>query len=220
MENIITNVNINIEEKRNRLKEKVERLFALQRMPQSKYNEKERKKNNLLPNALCFIGVGIAGVSGVCAIVSDNKVPYVIVSVAAAVSAAVSYKMLKKRSENSNTNNQNKSLDHIKSEIRTNLTDSLRKYANEWETFMEYNQRQICHAINNSTLDADTKNSLLSKVNYYENINIRMMELSSMVNSANTVEELENAMESIKRKVIGEIDKTADCQISKYKSLI
>lgn len=219
MENIITNVNINIEEKRNRLKEKVERLFALQRMPQSKYNEKERKKNNLLPNALCFIGAGIAGVSGVGAIVSDNKFPYVIVSVAAVV-PAVSYKMLKKRSENSNTNNQNKSVDHIKSEIRTNLTDSLRKYANEWEIFMEYNQRQICHAINNSTLDADTKNSLLAKVNYYENINIRMMELSSMVNSVNTVEELENAMESIKRKVIREIDKTADCQISKYKSLI
>jgi predicted deacetylase len=34
------------------------------------------------------------------------------------------------------------------------------------------------------------------------------------------IEELENAMESIKRKVIGEIDKTAECQISKYKSLI
>lgn len=221
MKERINQINQSIEEKQNRLKEKVERYFASIVIPSGDtlHQRNSTSKNESTP-PISYILYGVSALSAFSALVSDSKV---LCLGMAAASAFGGYKLSKRAhsSKNKVSNNlTNVNIDSIKNEITSKVIDSIKKITQEWEEFMELKQREIQEAIANSALNDSEKDVQSSKVFIYEIIDISLLEVTSMINKSVDTTEIKQVLSTYKEKVKSAIDIATHKQISKYNSLI
>lgn len=221
MKEKISQINLSIEEKRNRLKGKAERFFASITFS---YSETPHHRNNTVKRRsippISYILYGISALSTLGVITSDSKA---LCCGVAAASAFGGYK-LSKHTESSGNQNLNDSastnISTIKNEVISKVLESIKKITQEWEEFMEVKQREIQGVIENSTLNDSEKDSLYSKVFIYEVFDISISEISSMINKSADVATIKQTLSVCKENVKSAIDNAAHKQTSRYNSLI
>lgn len=220
MKEKIIQINSSIEEKRNRLKEKVDRYFASIRTLSSESSPQQSlvtNKNNSVP-PISYILYGFAGLSVIGTLATNSKLLCLGI---AAVSAFGGYKLSKQNSCTPHSINTptNSNIATIKNDVTSKILDSVKRITSEWEEFMEQNQKEIQNVISASSLSDSEKDTLISQVFIYEVIDISISEFSSMINSVSNTAELKQKMALYKSKLINAIDIAADKQIKKYKNL-
>ena len=221
MKERIRQINQSIEEKQNRLKEKVERYFASIVIPSDDTLQQRNStsKNKSAP-PISYVLYGISALSAIGAITSDSKV--LCLGVAAA-SAFGGYKLSKHANLSEDKvaiSTTNANVGSIKNEVTSKVVDSVKKITQEWEEFMELKQHEIQGAIANSNLNGNEKDTQSSRVCIYEVIDISLSELSSTINKSADATEIKQKLSAYKGKVKSAIDNAAHKQISKYNSLI
>lgn len=221
MKDKISQINLSIEEKQNRLNEKVERYFDSIIIPSGDtIQERNSPTKNESTPPISYILYGVSALSVIGALISESKVLYLGV---AAASAYGGYKLSKRSSQSENNvsgNSTTVNIGSIKNEVISKVLESIKKITQEWEEFMELKQREINGIIANSTLNESEKDSLYSKVFIYEVIDISISEFSSMVNKSADVTEIKQILSIYKERVKSAIDNAANEQKSKYSSLI
>lgn len=220
MKEKINQVNQLIDEKCDRLKDKAERSFTFINTilnNTTKNSEVVGKGRNIPP--ISYILYGMAGISSIGALASDSKL--LCLGVAAA-SAFGGYKFSKQKemASPSATRYQNPNLDSLKNEVSAKVLDIVKKITNEWEDFMELQQKVVQNAIAASSLSDSDKESLQSKVFIYEVIDISISDFSSMINSVSEQSDMKTQIDLYKSKLLSAIDSAADKQINKYNSII
>lgn len=205
---------MSIEEKRNRLKEKAERYFAAISVPSSSQIEISSNQGSKTP-PISYIAYGGAALSLIGAFVSDTKWPLFLLT---AVLAYAGYR-LGKMKRSSSPQSSVPSLSNIKTDVTSKVIDSVKKITAEWEEFITLQKKEIQNVIAISSLSADEKESATSKTYLYEVIDIRVLDLSNLINSATTNSELKTALETCKSKLLFAIDKAITQQLDIYKSL-
>lgn len=221
MEERINQINLSIEEKRNRLKEKAERYFASIVIPTGNTPQQRNRttKDESTP-PISYILYGISAISAIGSLASDTKVLCLLVAAASAFGGI----KLSKCANSSETEVINDStiisISKIKNEVTSKVLESIKKITQEWEEFMELKQHEVQSAISNSTQNDNIKDLLYSKVFIYEVIDISISEVSSMVNKAADVAEIKQILSILKERVKSAIDDAAHRQVSKYNSLI
>ena len=227
MKEKINQINRSIEEKRDRLNEKVERYFLAITVPNGQLPQQsvQGSKDAKTP-PISYMLYGVAGLSFILMIASESsessessKLLYL---AAAAACAYGGYKLSHKNKSNTSASSSSQVLDidSLKNDVRTKVRESVTKTTKEWEQFMEMNQKEVQSAISSSTLSEAEKDSLLSKVYVYEVIGISLSDFLFMLNAAKDLSAIKQSIASYKAMLLDAIDKAAEKQIGKYNSLI
>lgn len=220
MNDKINQINLSIEEKGCRLKEKAERSFASIIVPSPtamQLQETVDKGESVPPISYILYGIAISFAIGILA--SDSKFMCLVISVASAYGG---YRLANKKGNTysyASSTSSTASFGMQKNEVTSNVLDIVKKITKEWEEFMELKQREIQSAIAVSLLNDNEKDSLSSKVFIYEVFDISLSEFSSMANSSLSSTELMQQLSIYKEKVVLAIDNTVRKQIAKYNSL-
>lgn len=219
MKERISQINLSIEEKKIHLINQVEQHFTAIRVTSS-FDESQSKviQNSKSAPPLTYILYAIAGLSAIGAIATESKVLCLGVAAASAIGG---YKL----SQNANAITTNKpshstNIAAIKNIITTKVLESVKKTTNEWEEFMETNQKEIQNLISSSALDSNKKDYLYSLVFLYEVIDISISEFSSMISSSANTADINQALIKYKSKFISAIEAAASKQIAKYNLLL
>lgn len=217
MKEKINQINFSIEEKRDRLKEKVERYFSAITIPSSCVQKTSQTKTHSTP-PISYILYGIAGLSAFGALCTDSKVLCLGLTVASAFGG---YKMSRTIDNVSSSAGLNTNLDisTLKNDIISKVLDAVKKTTNEWESFMELKQKEIQNEISLSSLPESQKDEMISKIFIYEVIDINISYFSSMIKTSVSVSDIKTQMNLYKTKFLSAIDDAASRQISKYKSI-
>lgn len=221
MKEKINQINQSIEEKRDRLREKIERSFSTIVIPSNRtkpQGNSSSKKDSLPP--ISYILYGVAGLAALGSFASDSKI--LCLGVAAA-SAYGGYRLSKKATtsgENTSSYSQIVNIGSVRNEITSKVLDSVKLINKEWEEFMELKQKEVLSSISTSSYSDNEKDSMSSKIFVYEVIDISISELSSMINTSTDVSEIINILSSYKEKVLSAIDDASRKQMLKYNSLV
>ncbi|MDD7632231.1 MAG: hypothetical protein PUK64_09645 [bacterium] len=218
MEERINQINLSIDEKRNRLKEKAELCFASITIPSSTGTEPNEgiKQGSKIP-PVSYLLYGIAGLSAIGAIVSDSKM--LCLGIAAA-SAFGGYKLSQVQKSNTTVGTStDKNWVSVKNEVVTKVLDIVKRTTNEWESFMESKQKEVQEIIAHSSLEDPQKEELSSKLFLYEVIDISVSEFSAMMNTVASVSDIRQKLSIYKSKLLTSIDEAASRQIAKYKTV-
>lgn len=218
MKDFIELINQSIEEKRNRLKEKAEKLISaitVESVSPASNSVQVKKGGNIPP--ISYVLYGAAGLSTIGAFVSDSKMLCLGI---AALSAWGGYKLSQTGSVgNSITPSHNANIGKIKNEIISKMNNSVRAITTEWENFMDLKQKEIQSAISKSSFSEIKKDEMMSKTYVFEVIDISLSDFSSMLNSAVSVSDIRQKLADYKSTLLSSIDAAATRQIIKYRSL-
>ena len=218
MEEKINQINLSIDEKRNRLKEKAERYFASIMIPSSTGTEPSESfnKGGKVP-PVAYLLYGIAGASAIGTIMSDSKM--LCLGIAAA-SAFGGYKLSQVQKSNVTVGaSTDKNWVSVKNEVVAKVLDIVKRTTNEWESFMESKQKEVQEVIAHSSLEDPQKEELSSKLFLYEVIDISISEFSAMMNTVASASEIRQKLSIYKSKLLTSIDEAASRQIAKYKTV-
>ena len=220
MKEKIEQVNLSIDEKRMRLKEKAERYFAVITIPSNaapKQNQPHSSKKGTPP--ISYLLYGIAGASAICAVTTGAKL---LCLGLAAVSAFGGYRLStppKKSGNASASNCEHVNINAIKNEVTAKVLEAVKKVTNEWEGFMELKQKEVQAAIRSSSMDDSQKDAMLSKTFLYEVIDINISDFNSALNSASDAVAIKQHLNAYQTKLLAAIDAAANKQINNYNSL-
>lgn len=225
MKEKIEKINNAIDEKRERLKEKAERYFAVISVPSAVSNNAvarttETKKTPLLS----YILYGVTGLSAIGAFMTDasesssSKILLLGVAVASAIGGFAVSKSAGQRKPTGG-NAPAASITTVRNEVEAKVLDAVKKVTNEWEEFMELKQKDLRLYIEASQQDNGRKDTLLSKIFLYEIIDISTNEFYRMITAASTSAEIKQQLEAYRAKLFSAIDRAADKQKAKYRSL-
>ncbi len=218
MKEKIKEITRQIQEKKDRLKEKAERCLDSIKTPSSTAINTSAKTTKSKVPPISYILYGITGITTLCAISTDSKLLCTGIAVASAFGG---YKLSQTgRSSNDNTINYSSSLPSIKTAVTSKVIDAVKKTSKEWEEFMEANQKEIQTLIETSSIDTSKKDEMMSKIFVYEVFDISVSEFSNMINSVNSSLEIKQKINAYKIKLLDAIDNAANKQISKYNSLL
>lgn len=230
MKETINKINLQISEKRDRLKEKAERYFDCIVVPMSATTPTHSlsKKGSVPP--VSYILYGIAGVSAICTFATDSKILFASIAAInskilfagiAAISAFGGYIFSQNNHNDKNTaiSYNTDSLSSVKTDMISKVLESVKKTTKEWEDFMELKQKEIQTLIDTAPLEANKKDELLSKIFVFDVIDISISEFSGMINTASSLLEIQQRIKEYKIKLLNAIDDAANKQIKKYKSL-
>lgn len=217
MKGKINQINLSIEEKRDGLKEKVERYFTEITVPFSNERHLQRTRTKSVP-PISYILYGVAGVSAIGALCTGSKV---LCLGLAAASAFGGFKLSKSSADITSavSHKSNLSMGTLKNDIISKVLDAVRKTTNEWECFMELKQKEMQNVISLSSLTDNQKDEMLSKIFIYEVIDINVSDFSAMINSSVSTFEIKTQLDLYKTKLLSAINDVASKQISKYNSL-
>ncbi|MDR0994916.1 MAG: hypothetical protein LBL81_01340 [Tannerella sp.] len=113
------------------------------------------------------------------------------------------------------------SFPQLKNEVTAKVIDAVKKTSEAWENFMELKQKEIQGFIQDANdLSAAQKDALISKIYLYEIIDIRLVDFSSLANTANNAADLRTAVDAYKTKLFAAIDLAVNKQTAKYQSLL
>lgn len=219
MKEKIKQVNLSIDEKRMRLKEKAERYFAVITIPSNaapKQNQPHSSKKGTPP--ISYLLYGIAGASAVCAVTTGAKL---LCLGLAAASAFGGYRLSnpQKSGNVSASNSEHVNINAIKNEVTAKVLEAVKKVTNEWESFMELKQKEVQAAIGTSSMDDSQKDAMLSKTFLYEVIDISISDFNSALNSASDSVAIKQHLNAYQTKLLAAINTAANKQINKYNSL-
>ncbi|MGM9872087.1 MAG: hypothetical protein ACI30X_01340 [Muribaculaceae bacterium] len=217
MKDILNQIVQSIEQKRDILKDKTEKYFASINIPSINTlpQKSSVNKSKSIP-PISYILYGVSGLSVVGAIASDSK----LLCLVAAASAFGGYALSNSGVTNRRQPNSIKvNIEAIKTGVVSKVLDSVKMITHEWEEFMEFKQKEIQSAISQSSLSESDKDSLLAKTFIYEVIDVSISEFTSIASKAIDVVRLKQSIQLYMEKVKSAIDKAANIQISKYKSI-
>lgn len=137
-------------------------------------------------------------------------------------SAAVGYILSKVISHDSSKTPSHESLniENIKNEVISKGIASVKYITNDWDDFMEKNQKELFKDIDSSSLSENEKDNLTSKIFSFEVVDINLSDLMSLINSAATLTDIVKGINDFKSMFIASIENTVNKQIAKYNSLI
>lgn len=217
----IEQINQSVADKRNRLKEKVSRSFEAITLPTTpavsrREIEVSASKTPGLTYVL-YVVAAIFVIIGICA--DDSSFWYFLMAVICAIGG---YMFSKRGTAQSVVAASSPSIDinSLKTTTISKGIDSVKNITREWEDFMELAQKEMFAAIDSSSFSESQKDCLSSKIFSYEVIDINLSDLMSMINSANSVSEIQQNICGFKSKFLDAIDLAADNQMKKYRSLV
>lgn len=216
MKEKIEKVNQAIEEKRERLKEKVERGFATIVIPSHIPTSDNTSSQTQSVPPISYILYGIAGLAAVGAFLSDSKI---LCAGMAAISAYGGYRLSNSNKSASVSQSPSTNINTIKNEIASKVLEILKNTIREWEEFMENKQKEVQQIISLSTNSSVQKDAMMSKVVLYEVIDISMSEFSNMIIGISSINELKSETEAYKLKLLKAVDEASTKQIEKYNSI-
>ena len=111
-------------------------------------------------------------------------------------------------------------LNSIKSNVISQGIDSVKGITQDWDEFMEKKQKEMYDAIDSSNLSESQKDGLSSRIFSYEVIDINLSDLMTKINSATSVSEIQQRLDSYKTQLMNAIDIAAEKQMNKYNSLV
>lgn len=213
MKERIEKINLAIEEKRERLKEKAKRHFSAIVLPSQLPVSRERTSADQTIPPISYILYGIAGLAALGVFLSDSKI---LCAGLAAISAYGGYRF-SNPNKPSQSSSPSANLNTLKNEASSKVLEIIKTTTHEWEEFMERKQQEVQQII--STIPSSQKDEMMSKVVLYEVIDIRMSEFSSMIMGVSSISELKNKIEAYKLKLLKAIDEASAKQIEKYNSI-
>ena len=221
MEEIIKNANDAIIEKRDRLKEKAERYFAVIQVPNSVSDIKQRKAKSTPPISKILYGLAGAMVAGTCTDLIEGTACKIGTLILAGCSVLGGYRIARniKKSASVNVAPRN-SLYAVKSELTQKVIDAVKKTGDEWIEFITPRQKEILQAIENADCQEERKMGLKDKVCLYEILDIKVLSLTQMIDSVNDISGFNAALSECRKLLLSAIDKTASVQMQKYGSLL
>lgn len=215
MKEFIAQMNLAISEKRDRLKERADRLLSSIEIPTIIESNSVRKTVKTPP--IVYILYGVAGLSVVGALASDSKILFWGL---AAASAFGGYKVSQNISGSTSTSpNAKPNINDIKSEVSTKVVDVVKSTTQEWESFMTAKQKELQNAIFNSPFSEAEKNNMTSKTFVYEVINISLLDFSNSISAVSDAFALKSALNAYKDKLLNAIDVAASRQMTKFSSI-
>ncbi len=224
MKKIIETINRSITVKCNQLKNEVNMGFSSIVLPNSLPLAPQTSSSKSTTPPISYILYGVAGLSAIGAFTaSDNGSigPKLLGLGFAALCAIGGYKFSKPAAkEEVVTGSPNINLDNYKNDVSSKVISILKKVSEEWDDFMQANKNQLQLAINNSELDATTKDEMMNKIFIHEVFDIRLADFNKHINLVNTITDLKTTIESFKEKVLTDIDNAVKKQINKYNSMI
>ncbi|RRD79815.1 hypothetical protein EII14_05090 [Alloprevotella sp. OH1205_COT-284] len=220
MKTKIEKINLSIEEKKERLKEKAGHYFSAIIIPTSTEGRVSSEKGANRP--IVYALYGLAAVAGLGAVASESSGSKVLGLGLAAAGAYGAYRLSKNNSpeENIGSKTPENNMTTVKNEIVTRVNDAVKRTIAEWEEFMELKQKEVHGAIDFSELESSRKEAMSSATFTYEVIDIRLIEFSDMINGAQNAAEIKQSINDYKAKLLKAIEVAADKQIARYGALL
>lgn len=221
MENIIKQINQSIDSERNRLKGTATRDFdaIISTMPLESRSVTTNNTKMVKTPGLTYILYLLAVVFVILMISDGFKLLFGILAFGCAYGGYMFAKN-NRQSTKGTTSPIYEDLSSIKNKIISKGINAVKKITNEWDVFMEAKQKEVHAFIDASPLNEGQKYDLSSKIFSYEVIDINLSDLMSMINSATSIPEARQKVESFKSKFLLAIDEVANNQELKYDSLL
>lgn len=219
MKNKVNTIVQAIEQKRLDLKRNAETLFSTisVQQPRSTVSTKTNKGKKTPP--ISYILYGLAGASAIGLLSGDSGISKILCLGVSAASAYGGYKLSNPASINPVSYNTVCNIDTEKNDIKSKIVDSVKRITQEWEKFMEIQQKELQKAIQESNYSEQEKDDMLSKVFVYEVIDISLSEVNRLISDATDSESLKRQIQLIKTRVINAIDLSLNQQVCKYQSV-
>ena len=216
MKDYVAQMNFAISEKRDRLKERAERLLSAIEIPTVVASNNVHQTAKTPP--ISYILYGVAGLSAIGALASDSKIVFLCI---AAASAYGGYKLSQNLTAESPSSFQtsDQSINNIKNEVSAKVVDVVKQITQEWDNFMTIKQREMQNAILNSSYSEAEKNNMTSKTFVFEVINISLLDFSNSISHIADTFALKSAVNVYKGKLLSAIDMAASRQMTKYSSI-
>lgn len=207
-----------INNKSHDLANKVERFFSGIDIPSDSSAPVPVRKKSTPP--IAYLLYGVAGLSAIGGFCSDETSARVMCFGAAAASAYGGWRFGQKASCPTTSNNERVNINSLKNDITAKVLDSVKRTKSEWETFMETQQNDLQSFIQNSDLNAEKKDSMMSKIFVYEVLDINMSDFNNRMRDVSDIAMLRSVINTFKLKMKQAIDSATQKQIEKYKSLV
>lgn len=215
MKEFIDQMNLAISNKRDRLKERADRLLSTIEIPTVIVSNSVQQTPKTPP--ISYILYGVAGLSAIGALASDSKILFVGL---AAASAYGGYKLSQNISSQASSNQTSMpNINDIKNTVSAKVVDVVKSTTQEWESFMSAKQKELQNAIFNSPFSEAEKNNMTSKTFVYEVINISLLDFSNSISAVLDAFALKSALYAYKDKLLNAIDVAANRQMTKYSSI-
>ena len=169
---------------------------------------------------IAYILYGIAGLSALGGFCFTNTIARVLCFGTAAASGYGGWKLGQQNSSSTISDSSRVNINTLKNDVATKVLDSVKRIKSDWESFMETRQNELQTFIQNSNVDAEIKDSMMSKIFVYEVLDVNMSDFNKKMRDINDVAMLRSAVDSFKLKVVQAIECAAQKQIAKYNSLV
>jgi len=218
METMIKQVNASIASKGKELKQKASVKFAdiESQIINARHSIPVQNRTNNIP-PIAYILYGGAVVSTICAIATDSKIISIVIAAACAYGGYKLSHGLNHNSQYTQVINDDISND---TNITTSITSIVKTISNDWETFIDNQQKNIFNFIDNCDVDKNKKNLLFEKISVYEIIDIKLLDIINELKQKNSQEELLIALKRCEQITLSAIDDAINKQIQKYNSLL
>ena len=218
MEEKIKKINEDILKEKNRLKDKAELCFSAISLPSTSHAITTNNKNQKPP--ITNILYGVAGLLAVGGLFSDGTASRLLCFGAAAASAYGGWKIGQNTSATSSSPNPTIDFNSLKGDVTSKVIEIVKKLKSDWDTFMDGQQKSIQLSIQNSTLDEDVKDAMISKICVYVVLDISLSDFNNQMRNVSTVTMMRSVIDTFKEKVTAAIESASSKQIEKYNSLL
>jgi len=188
MKEKVKNINLLISEKRDGLKQKADVYFSSIIGAIRPTNLAVQTEKKSIP-PISYILYGVAAFSALGTVFSESKL---LCSGLGLACAFAGYRLAQNAESSSRQSelSAEDSLNNLKTDVPSMVLNSIKKITNEWDGFMTLEQKEIQSLINDTPMDEDKRDTLITKVFMYEVIDISIAEFSSAIQSAQTQDDI------------------------------
>lgn len=221
MNELVKQVNQSIDEKRERLKEKVANYLAATSVSvPTRQLSGRRSETTATTSPVSFLLYGLAGACVLGALFAESKLLLLGIGAACGFGGFAISRPKQTRNSDDVIGNNDTSIEAVKTDVHSKVLDVVKRTSNEWADFMEHQQKVILNAINTSNLNMAARDEMLTKTTLYEVIDISMIEIANKISAIKSNAEVRTCVESLKLLISNAIDTAADKQKAKYQSLV
>lgn len=220
MQTKIEQINRSIAEKQERLQEKAQRYFAAMEAATASSSTTTSPREGgatTIPVATYALYAGAALSAGATLFSDERKLLYGVLALA---STAGGYYLSKQsKTQRGATPTAGPSLSSLKIKTMGEINAAVQKTAQEWEEFITAHQKSLQLHIESLELPAERKDALLTATYQHEIIDLRLSDLHHIVEEAQSVPALQQALKLCQEKLQAAIVATTQRQMENYAAL-
>ena len=228
MKNIISNINSEIERKRDQLKNIVSHSFSEIVIVEKSQPVTSTQIARTQTPPISYMLYGTGGLSAIGALSmmgsegsDDSQSRIGLLCALSAISIFGGFFFSRKSGNKSTTvrpsvNNFNQTENKVKEKVG----EIVKKTSQDFDDFLEQEKNQLQKAINDTQCNDSIKNQMRSKIAIHEILDIKTIDFMKLANASQNATQLQDAVDIYKRKMLQAIDDACKKQMSTYLSLL